>query len=623
MTARVSHLECGGLVFNAEFDSGNISRVEELDDNEFAVWTRSDCEGTPAETGFRTWFSFSVCGAERGQMLQFEVHNMNPQGKLFKQDMRPVWRALPSRPEWSRLQLSTSHTGTKEDDNFVLRFRHRCDCEPEETLCFAFCFPHSYADCMARYAQLDALFDLPPAAVLPPGEDGNHVCVAAAAAAAPVAPAAAAPMLPAWAAAMATCASGRCAPAVASLHATAAATAAAAAAPSTRPVGVYYHRELLARSLGGRRIDLITISGTNRMTEETEEPLGEGTMPEGGERPRRFEQKQVFIMTARVHPGEVPASHVLEGLVAFLLRPDDPRAKELRERFVFKLIPMLNPDGVYEGHYRADTRGVNLNRMYTNARPEEQPSIHAATQVVQQCHARGELLFYVDTHGHASKRGCFFYGNALPLEQQVGAVLFAKLVSLNSRWFDFNGCVFSLRNMYRPDKRDGLSKAGSGRVSVYRMTDLTFVYTLECNYNTGRFVNKLAPPHVPTKLEGAAALSPPPPPLRSLTPKYSPATWGDVGKAIAISVLDILGHNPATRLGPPSANGLQRMRSTVAAWVRTQAPVARAAWGWREEGAAPSAPVLSPACPRVPRPRSAPSCPCTPIGAQEEESEAA
>ena len=45
--------------------------------------------------------------------------------------------------------------------------------------------------------------------------------------------------------------------------------------------------------------------------------------------------------------------------------------------------------------------------------------------------------------------------------------------------------------MNRKDRRDGLSKSGSGRVGIYRETGLTHIYTLECNYNTGLTLNAI------------------------------------------------------------------------------------------------------------------------------------
>ena len=45
---------------------------------------------------------------------------------------------------------------------------------------------------------------------------------------------------------------------------------------------------------------------------------------------------------------------------------DDTKAKLLRDNFVFKIFPMINPDGVIHGNYRSNISGYDLNRKWSN-----------------------------------------------------------------------------------------------------------------------------------------------------------------------------------------------------------------------------------------------------------------
>jgi murein tripeptide amidase MpaA len=80
------------------------------------------------------------------------------------------------------------------------------------------------------------------------------------------------------------------------------------------------------------------------------EAAAPGLYPDQEPRAALFDKPVVFI-SARVHPGETPASHTCNGFLRFLFG-DDPRAILLRDEFVFKIVPFLNPDGVFRGHFR-------------------------------------------------------------------------------------------------------------------------------------------------------------------------------------------------------------------------------------------------------------------------------
>jgi murein tripeptide amidase MpaA len=72
-------------------------------------------------------------------------------------------------------------------------------------------------------------------------------------------------------------------------------------------------------------------------------------------------ERKCVIISSRVHPGESNASFVMEGFLEFMLG-NEPAAKALRDHFVFKIVPMLNPDGVIVGNYRCSLSGLDLNR---------------------------------------------------------------------------------------------------------------------------------------------------------------------------------------------------------------------------------------------------------------------
>ena len=124
--------------------------------------------------------------------------------------------------------------------------------------------------------------------------------------------------------------------------------------------------------------------------------------PRKHRRPPVFPEKEVVFISSRVHPGEVPAQHTFKGILNFLLS-NDVRAVQLRQNFVFKLIPMLNPDGVFRGHARMDQYGQNLNRWYTSPSPELQPTIYAAKSLIEYYVSLNKLSMYLDIHAASKK----------------------------------------------------------------------------------------------------------------------------------------------------------------------------------------------------------------------------
>ena len=118
-------------------------------------------------------------------------------------------------------------------------------------------------------------------------------------------------------------------------------------------------------------------------------------------------KKQCIILTGRVHPGESNSSFVIQGLIEFLLSNDNIAFK-LRNLFIFKIIPMLNSDGVILGNFRYNSKGIDLNRMWNEENIEICPTIYYVHQIIKKTLISREIYFFCDFHGHSVKKNFFF-----------------------------------------------------------------------------------------------------------------------------------------------------------------------------------------------------------------------
>ncbi len=73
--------------------------------------------------------------------------------------------------------------------------------------------------------------------------------------------------------------------------------------------------------------------------------------------------KRCVIVCGRAHPGESNGSYMVEGFLDFICG-DSKMAEFLRRHVIFKIVPMINPDGVALGNYRTGLSGRDFNREY-------------------------------------------------------------------------------------------------------------------------------------------------------------------------------------------------------------------------------------------------------------------
>ncbi|KAL1774134.1 cytosolic carboxypeptidase 4, partial [Sigmodon hispidus] len=241
---------------------------------------------------------------------------------------------------------------------------------------------------------------------------------------------------------------------------------------SIDPRQVYFRKDSLCQTLGGNPCPLVTITAfpESNSTKHLEQ----------------FRCRPYHVITARVHPGESNASWVMKGTLEFLVS-SDPVAKLLRENFVFKIIPMLNPDGVINGNHRCSLRGEDLNRQWLLPQAHLQPTIYHAKGLLHYLSSigRGPVVF-CDFHGHSQKKNVFLYGCSMKetlwqagctvdgsaLLEDVNYRMLPKILDKLAPAFTMNSCSFLVEK----------SRASTARVVVWREMGVSRSYTMESSY---------------------------------------------------------------------------------------------------------------------------------------------
>ena len=185
--------------------------------------------------------------------------------------------------------------------------------------------------------------------------------------------------------------------------------------------------------------------------------------------------KEYIVLSARVHPGETNASWMIKYIIEMLLTADEI-AVVLRSKFIFKIIPMLNPDGVIYGNTRCNLLGFDLNRQWHDPSPNLHPTIYHTKAFIKQLIRFGKQpLYFVDFHGHSLKKNIFMYGcNSFSKVEEVLPNIFAEIYT----GFDLQSCSNAIEK----------SKLRCGRVVVGTNLNIPCSYTLEstfCGFNQG------------------------------------------------------------------------------------------------------------------------------------------
>jgi Zinc carboxypeptidase/Cytosolic carboxypeptidase N-terminal domain len=246
----------------------------------------------------------------------------------------------------------------------------------------------------------------------------------------------------------------------------------------------------LCTSVIGNNCEVLTITDNIRTFTNYADEQTDWNISFGGRKLRRLKRKKaegdvaeghkhkkVIVFTSRVHSGETVSSFMVQGAIDYLLS-DCKQAKLLRNHFIFKIIPMLNPDGVRYGNFRCCLLGTDLNRRWDKPNKILHPTIYYAKKMIQVLNENYKVQLFCDMHGHTRKKNVFMYGcsidstDYLDHRKNLLAKVIPVLMATRNSFFSFSDSHFRM-------EQDKLSTA---RIVVFNEFQIPNSYTMEASF---------------------------------------------------------------------------------------------------------------------------------------------
>jgi len=420
------------LIFDSRFESGNLLAAFRISENYYQLVVQNDTN----TNGYSQWFFYRVAGGRKGQIVYFNIINLMKEYSLFNKGMKVSiysekkaelekkgWHKGGTDIEYYRNSLFKY---VREQKRFLssLSFSYEFEYE-NDTVYFANTVPYTYTDVFKELNDLQK-------------NDSKYN---------------------------------------------------------------FLNRKTLCNTLAGNNLDYLTITSSDYQTSGNKQSGAIGNsindslkcskinidrlsnshmldniniksfLPNPNINNHDVHNTKIgIILMGRVHPGETVSSFMIKGVIDFLCSDCD-EANILRSYFMFKIVPMMNPDGVVCGNYRTSLAGCDLNRRWINPNETLHPEIFYAKQMIMKLSTQREIGLICDFHGHSGANNIFMYGNPIK-EDPTSSKIFPMILSKISDAFSYEQSKFKLNK----------NKYGTARINLFHELCLTNIFTIEASF---------------------------------------------------------------------------------------------------------------------------------------------